>query len=70
MSHYRQEIGRVLGTETYIYSDLVDVIETINGVPTVIPIANARSLESYLKNKVAVELNTSFRIPNYSNSVF
>jgi hypothetical protein len=48
---------RILGSETYLFSELTAVIETIDGVPTVIPIANARALESYLNNKIVFFFN-------------
>ena len=41
----------------YLYSDLIAVTETIDGTPTVIPIANARALASYLATKIGFFFN-------------
>ena len=53
--------NRILGNNetTYLFTDLNTVTETINGVPTVIPIANAAALDDYLSQKLGFFFNPS-----------
>lgn len=51
--------SKALGGDNYLfdYADLTAVTETIDGVPTIIPIANARALASYLSTKISFFFN-------------